>query len=182
MNLDTIADIAFTQFNRAFPTNSIAADIFRHYAQNELRLFGTGLEDFVRRAIDEERVILDVIEYQRFFCWYYLNYLGKQREDGPLIKTEPNGLPFSFPSCLYSTLLKTADEKPIGIIQYSSFSSEYRSAVEECIRLYRNVRKATITRVIKQTYRLEKIVLLLEPGQGIAPIVEVFIGQYLLCF
>lgn len=182
MNLDTMADIGFTQFNRKYATNSIAADIFRHYAQNELRLFGTGLEDFVRCAIDEERTILDVIEYQRFFCWYYLNYVRSKGQKGAQIKTEPDGQPFLFPSCLYSTLLKTTDDKPVGIIQYTSLSNEYSTSVEECVRLYRNVRKATITHVIKQTYHQEKIVLLLEPGQDLASSVDVFIGQYLLCF
>jgi hypothetical protein len=183
MNLDMMADNAFTQFSRAYPTNSVAADVFRHYAQNELRLVGIGLEDFVSRAIDEDRVILDVIEYQRFFCWYYVNYvLAKQGLEEPPIRVEPSGYSFSFPSCLYATLLKTADDKPVGIVQYSSFSSEYRAAVEECIRLYRNVKKATITRVISQTYRLERIVLLLEPGQESTSSVEIFIGQYLLCF
>jgi hypothetical protein len=183
MNLDMMADLGYTQFAATYPVLSVAADIFRHYAQNELRLIGTGLEDFVSRAIDEDRVILDVIEYQRFFCWFYLNYtMSIQQGNKPQLTTEPLGQPFSFPSCLHATLLKTADEKPIGIIQYSSFPSQYRMAVEECIRLSRNARKVTITRVIKHSHRQEKIVVLLTPGQGLSPSVDVFIGQHLLCF
>lgn len=183
MNLDTIADVGFTHFNVLYPTNKVAADIFRHYAQNELRLFGTGVEDFVGRAIDVERLLLDIIEYQRFFCWYYINYVvRKHGEVGPLLHTDPDGQLFAFPNCLFGTLIKTSDERPIGIIQYSSSVHEYKKAVEECIRLSRQARKATIARVFKLSFRIEKIVVLLEPGQGKAPVVEAFIGQYLLSF
>jgi hypothetical protein len=85
MNLKAIVEDAYELFTREFPERLASEMVFERYATEELKLNKEDTPQFVIKAVDGSVEQASEDEYNRFYLWFYINYVVPQNN-----KTEEN--------------------------------------------------------------------------------------------
>jgi hypothetical protein len=75
MNLETMIATAYGHFLNACTDSFSSKLVFAHYAKDELDLPESEIEGFIRVVQEEDEDEIDSREFDRFYTWYYINYV-----------------------------------------------------------------------------------------------------------
>ncbi len=75
MKLDLIIANAYGHFLYHYNSYEKSKPIFERYAKEELNLPEEELEGFMRKTIVEDENEINSAEFDRFYIWYYFNYM-----------------------------------------------------------------------------------------------------------
>jgi len=75
MNLDSIIAEAYGHFLQACSNELYKQIVFAHFAKDELDLTEEEIPDFIRRTETDDEDEIDSREFDRFYTWYYINYV-----------------------------------------------------------------------------------------------------------
>jgi hypothetical protein len=75
MNLDIMIAEAYGHFLHACANKRNSQIVFAHYAKDELDLPESEIEGFIRTVEVEDEDEMDSREFDRFYTWYYINYV-----------------------------------------------------------------------------------------------------------
>ena len=75
MNLDTMIAEAYGHFLHACFYELYKKIVFAHFAKDELDLPEEEIPDFIRRTETDDEDEIDSREFDRFYTWYYINYV-----------------------------------------------------------------------------------------------------------
>lgn len=84
MNLDIMIAEAYGHFLLACVNKRTSQIVFAHYAKDELDLSESEIEGFIRTVVVEDEDEMDSREFDRFYTWYYINYVINQPIKGIL--------------------------------------------------------------------------------------------------
>ena len=75
MNLDIMIATAYGHFLQERRHYCQSHPIFVHYAKDELDLPENEIDSFIRVVHEEDEGEIDSSEFDRFYTWYYINYM-----------------------------------------------------------------------------------------------------------
>ena len=75
MNLDIMIAEAYGHFLHACANKRNSQIVFAHYAKDELDLPESDIKGFIRAVEVEDEDEMDGREFDRFYTWYYINYV-----------------------------------------------------------------------------------------------------------
>jgi len=75
MNLDTMIAEAYGHFLHACAYEMYKKIVFAHFAKDELDLPEEEILDFIRSTQEDDEDEIDSREFDRFYTWYYINYV-----------------------------------------------------------------------------------------------------------
>ena len=75
MNLDTMRAEAYGHFLHACTNEFYRKIVFTHFAKDELEWPDERIPGFIRDVIIEDENEIEAREFDRFYTWYYINYV-----------------------------------------------------------------------------------------------------------